>query len=80
MDPTPPAGGVETRAAAAGGFLSVTDEGVSLLAEVAELAGDVDVEAARRDLSDTDGADPHDTDAQLRRRGALSRLQLAGAS
>lgn len=70
--------GTEVLAAVAGGFLSVTSEGVSLLAEVAELKDDVNVEAAQRDLSETEGADPHDAEVALRRRGAQARLELAG--
>ena len=70
--------GSEVLAAVAGGFMSVTSEGVSLLAEVAELQGEVDVQAAQRDLSETEGADPHDGEAGLRRRGAQARLELAG--
>lgn len=72
------ADGADVFAAVAGGFMSVTSDGVSLLAEVAELQGDVDVEAAQRDLRETEGADPQDADAALRRRGAQARLELAG--
>ena len=71
-------GGEDIFAAVAGGFMSVTSEGVSLLAEVAELSYEVDVEAAQRDLEETEGADPHDAEAGLRRRGAQARLELAG--
>ena len=42
--------GGEVRAAVRDGFLSVTDDRVSILASVGELAADVDVPAARSDL------------------------------
>ncbi len=40
-------GGGEVVAAVHGGFLSVTDKGVSILAETAEIASEIDVERAR---------------------------------
>jgi len=40
--------GSEDRVAVHGGFVHVTHEGVTVLAPVAELAGDIDVERARR--------------------------------
>ena len=40
----------ETRIAAHGGFVSVTKQGVAILAETAELADDIDVARARRAL------------------------------
>ena len=55
-----------------GGFLSVTETGVSILAETAELAADIDVARARAAL---EGAG--DDDAAARR--AESRLRAAGA-
>ena len=63
--------------AAHGGFLSVTERGVSILAETAEFAEDIDVERAREALrraSDT-GDDP---EAQAAARRAQSRLRAAG--
>ncbi len=39
------------RAAISGGFLSVADDKVSILAAQAQLAGEVDVEQARRELA-----------------------------
>lgn len=41
-------------AAVHGGFLSVTGETVSVLAESAEMSDEIDLEAAKRLLSDTD--------------------------
>ncbi|HEX3335324.1 MAG TPA: F0F1 ATP synthase subunit epsilon [Jatrophihabitans sp.] len=59
-----------------GGFLSVSKEGVSVLAEQAELAEDIDVERARQVLSrsDEDGS----PDEQAARDRALARLRAAG--
>jgi len=56
-----------------GGFLSVTDEGVTLLAEVAELGRDIDPARASAALERARGAD--DLAAQRR---AESRLMAAG--
>ncbi|WP_306366016.1 F0F1 ATP synthase subunit epsilon [Nocardiopsis sp. CC223A] len=64
----------EVRAAAHGGFISVSGEGrVSILAETAELAEDIDVERARTALKNATGGD--DTAALGR---ARSRLRAAG--
>jgi F-type H+-transporting ATPase subunit epsilon len=67
------------RAAVSGGFLSVADNRVSILAEQAQLAGEVDVEQARRDLASalaeaTPGAE--DSPAV---RYARARLRAAGS-
>ena len=63
--------------AAHGGFLSVTERGVSILAETAEVAADIDVERAREALrrAEQDGDDP---DALAAARRAQSRLRAAG--
>ncbi|CAM05451.1 F-type H+-transporting ATPase subunit epsilon [Saccharopolyspora erythraea NRRL 2338] len=58
-------------AAVHGGFLSVTADGVSVLAESAELADEIDVAQAREDVKRGD--------EQARAR-ALSRLRAAGHS
>lgn len=58
-------------AAVHGGFLSVTAEGVSVLAESAELAHEIDVAQAREDVKQED--------EQARAR-ASSRLRAAGHS
>jgi F-type H+-transporting ATPase subunit epsilon len=68
-------GGGEVIAAVHGGFLSVTDEGVTVLAEVAELATDIDVRRAQEALS---RAESEDDQAATRR--AQSRLRAAGQS
>ncbi|HSV67725.1 MAG TPA: F0F1 ATP synthase subunit epsilon [Mycobacteriales bacterium] len=63
--------------AAHGGFLSVTKDGVSVLAELAEVSTDIDVERARRalDAARAAGDDPDARQAEFR---ALSRLRAAG--
>ncbi|GLZ30206.1 ATP synthase epsilon chain [Lentzea sp. NBRC 105346] len=53
-------------AAVHGGFLSVTGEGVSILAEDAELAGEIDIERARQKLQDADEAERARAAAQVR--------------
>ena len=68
-------GGQEVVAAVSGGFLSVTDEGVTVLAEVAELAGDIDTARARQAL---ERAQAEGDEAAVRR--AQSRLLASGAS
>ena len=69
------AGGGEVLAAIHGGFLSVTDEGVTVLAEVAELAADIDATRARSAL---DRARAEGDDSAVRR--AEGRLRAAGSS
>jgi F-type H+-transporting ATPase subunit epsilon len=65
--------------AAHGGFLSVTERGVSILAESAEISTEIDVERAREALRRAEGAgdDPEAIDAARR---AQSRLRAAGES
>ena len=69
--------GADVVAAAHGGFLSVTPQGVSILAETAEISTEIDVERAREALrrAEADGDDP---DAQAAARRAQSRLRAAG--
>lgn len=57
-------------AAVYGGFLSITGDGVSILAESAELAEEIDVEQARADI-----AAAQDEDERAR---AAARLRAAG--
>jgi F-type H+-transporting ATPase subunit epsilon len=59
-------------AAVHGGFLSVADDVVSILAEVAELADEIDVKRAEAALAEAGD----DTDASRR---AETRLRAAGA-
>ena len=72
----------ELRVAVHGGFLSVTDDGVSVLAEVAgevaETADEIDVARARDALSQASGSD--DADSVAARHRAEARLRAAGES
>ena len=63
--------------AAHGGFLSVTEDGVSILAEAAEIAGEIDVERARDALrrANEAGDDPESLAAARR---AIGRLRASG--
>ncbi|TNC22132.1 F0F1 ATP synthase subunit epsilon [Amycolatopsis alkalitolerans] len=61
--------GEEIFAAVDGGFLSVSEDGVSILAESAELRDEIDVEQARVDITSDDEA------TRLRGR---ARLRAAG--
>jgi F-type H+-transporting ATPase subunit epsilon len=69
-------GGDELRVAVHGGFLSVHRDGVSVLAEQAEVADDIDVARAREALNRAGGED--DPDEQAARNRALARLRAAG--
>jgi F-type H+-transporting ATPase subunit epsilon len=73
-------GGEEIRVAAHGGFISVTEDGVQILAERAELADDIDVSRARAAYDrhkDAAEDDEEDRAAFLR---AQARLEAAGES
>ncbi len=61
-----------------GGFLSVTKEGVSILAEDAELSEDIDVTAARAayERAKATGTESAETEADLRR--ARAQLLASG--
>lgn len=61
-------GSEEITAAVHGGFLSVSSDGVSVLAETAELAADIDVERARRALSGAAAGSPEALRAEGRLR------------
>ena len=69
--------GDDVVAAAHGGFVSVTERGVSILAETAEISTEIDVERAREALrrAGEAGDDPEALDAARR---AQSRLRAAG--
>ena len=69
-------GGQRVLAAVHGGFLSVTENGVSILAETAEISGDIDVERAREALRRAEEGDDDESQAAARR--AQSRLRAAG--
>ena len=72
-----PESGDDLVVAAHGGFLSVTERGVSILAETAELASDIDVERAREALRRAEAAGD-DPEALAAARRAESRLRAAG--
>jgi F-type H+-transporting ATPase subunit epsilon len=63
--------------AAHGGFLSVTEKGVSILAEAAEISGDIDVERARDALRRANDAGD-DPEALAAARRAIARLRATG--
>jgi F-type H+-transporting ATPase subunit epsilon len=69
--------GQDVVAAAHGGFLSVTPQGVSILAETAEIASEIDVERAREALRRAEQAGD-DPEALAAARRAQSRLRAAG--
>jgi F-type H+-transporting ATPase subunit epsilon len=70
------ADGVEQRVAVHGGFLSVRADGVSVLAELAENADEIDVARAREALQRV--GDDNDEESVAARNRALSRLRAAG--
>ena len=67
--------GNATTVAVHGGFLHVTPESVTILAESAEISEEIDVARARNALERADHADPTDTAAAKR---AQVRLRVAG--
>jgi F-type H+-transporting ATPase subunit epsilon len=69
-------GGDDLRVAVHAGFLSVTKDGVSVLAEQAELAQEIDVSRARDQLSRSDPENGAEEQAAHDR--ALARLRAAG--
>lgn len=86
--------GTEQRAAVHGGFVQVDGEHVTVLAPIAELSGEIDVERARRALEEAErrlndlGARSGDesaasdrtlAEAEEARRRAEVRLEVAGA-
>src|SRR3954462_9150029 len=68
----------ELVAAVHGGFLSVTRDSVSVLAEVVELADEIDTGRARQALDRADSED--EDDAKAARRRAAARLRTVGES
>ena len=68
----------ELKVAVHGGFLSVREDGVSILAEMAEFANEIDVSRARAAL---DRAQKDDSPAGVEARDrAMARLRAAGES
>jgi len=66
--------------AAHGGFLSVTEDGVSILAELAERADEIDVGRAEQALERARSAGDDDSEAGAAASRALSRLRASGQS
>ena len=71
--------GQQLMVAVHGGFLSVTDKGVSILAELAEFSDEIDVGRARRALDSNDLASDDEAERQAALR-ATSRLRAVGES
>lgn len=69
--------GETVTAAVFGGFLSVTGEKVSVLAEAAELAEEIDPKAARAALEQADSEDDRERAESVRAR-ATARLKAVG--
>jgi F-type H+-transporting ATPase subunit epsilon len=74
IDPTD---GTSITVAVHGGFLSITPEGVTILAEFAELSDEIDVSRAREALNRADESDPDGVSAARR---AQVRLKAAGSA
>ena len=72
--------GEELTFAVHGGFLSVTEDGVSILAELAERAEEIDVARAQQALERARSAGDDDPEAGAAASRALSRLRAAGQS
>ena len=73
-------GGEELTFAVHGGFLSVTDDGVSVLAEIAERSDEIDVSRAEQALERARSAGEDDDEAAAAASRATSRLRAAGQS
>jgi F-type H+-transporting ATPase subunit epsilon len=69
-------GDAEIRAAVSGGFLSVADDRVSILAAQAQLSGEVDQDEARRELDSVEAAPGGEEPAEAKY--AKARLRAAG--
>jgi F-type H+-transporting ATPase subunit epsilon len=70
--------GEDLTVAAHGGFLSVSEKGVSILAETAEISTEIDVARAREALQRAESAGDDDVEALDAARRAQSRLRAAG--
>jgi F-type H+-transporting ATPase subunit epsilon len=70
--------GTEARAAVHGGFVEVSGDRVTILSDVAELAGDIDAARARRALEEAErAAREDDAEAEAALRRARLRVELA---
>lgn len=77
-----PEAGDEVKVAISGGFVEVRDNKVTVLADTAELGGEVDVAAARAALADAERRvrdDGDDQGASADLASAAARLEAAGA-
>src|SRR3954470_15845006 len=74
--------GKEVEAAVHGGFVEVSNDRVTILSDVAELADQIDVERARaaQQRAERREADLDDAEAEAAIRRASVRLQVAGAA
>lgn len=73
-----PESGDEIRVAAHGGFISVTEDGVQILAEAAELSDDIDVNRARQAYDRHKDAAEDDDEGRAAFLRAQARLEAAG--
>ena len=75
-------GGGEEQAAVHGGFVEVSNNQVTILSDVAELASQIDVERARAaaQRAESEARGEGDTEAEAALRRANIRLQVAGAA
>lgn len=74
------AAGGDLRMAVHSGVVEVRENQVIMLADVAELAGDIDVERARRALAEAEQSSADDPEAEAARRRAEVRLEVASSS
>ena len=77
-----PAGGVDEIAAVHGGFVEVSNDRVTILSDVAELASQIDVQRAQRALDEGERRTMEVDDAEALARLARARLrvQVAGGT
>jgi F-type H+-transporting ATPase subunit epsilon len=75
-----PSEGESFHAAVFGGFLSVTAESVTILAELAEMAEEIDVASARDELQRAEGGGDDVDDSAAAAARARARLRAAGES
>ena len=76
-------GGKQTKVAVHGGFVEVSDDTVTILSDVAELAGDIDAGRAEdaRTRAEADlRTDPDDEEAQAALKRAEIRIEVASAT
>ena len=76
----PSSGGQDEKVACHGGFVEVSNNTVSILSDVAELASQIDVERARRAMEEAEAHLRHEHDAEVEAglRRAHIRLEVAG--